>query len=182
MPVRIAVPALLLSGALAFGAGSAAAQAEPSVRAYLRAAAAHAGTAPEEAELLAEVASSPEEVPLVLILSARSGVSPDVLMALRRGGRSSWAEIAGRYGLGAGTLHVPLQGAEPGPLLAGLYQSFAETPPRGWNSIRARDPEMIALANLGFLVRALGVSPERVLEARSRVGGWPEAWILLGGR
>jgi hypothetical protein len=165
-----ALVALLLPGAVA----------AQDARMYLLAAGCHFRVPAGEVEVLARWSIPPEEIPVGLFLSARAGVSPEVIFSLRRT-RTSWGELAGRYGLGAAAFHVPLNGASPGEL-SRAYEAFEGSPPREWDSLSLSDPEIIALVNLRFLTESLGIPASRVLDARAANGNWVAVYAAVGGR
>ena len=94
--------------------GPGAGQVDTSRDAYFRAVAEFFSMAAAEVAILSEWSLPSDEVPVVLFVARRAGVSPDALVALRRSG-SPWAQLIGRYHLGAGHFHVPLAAsADPG--------------------------------------------------------------------
>jgi len=153
---------------------------DASTRMYLLAAGCHFRVPAGEVEVLARWSIPPEEIPVGLFLSARAGVSPEVIFSLRRT-RTSWGDLAARYGLGAAALHVPLGGGGAGEL-SRAYAAFEALPPREWDSVTLTDPEVIALVNLRFLTESLGIPASRVLDARAANGGWVAVYAALGGR
>lgn len=154
---------------------------DPVVRTYLQGAACHFRFPASEVEVLSRWGLPEEEIPVVLFLSQRAGVSPEVILSLRRA-RSSWNDLSRRYGIGASNFHVPLGDAAPDPSLARAYGEFGSRSPRDWDAVTLSDPEVVALVNLRFLTEALGIPPGRVLTARASSGGWARAYASLGGR
>lgn len=170
----LALAAILIPGALA-------GQEPQAVDAYYRAVGDHFNVSPQEVAILSEWRLDPAEVPVVLFLASRGGISPDAVVALRRGGRG-WAEIAGRYGVGGDDFHVPMASGSAGSL-AGVYDRYGSTPSAAWGSITLSDDEIVGLVNVGVLSAAAGVSPARVQEARDRAGSWVAAFqSLVRGR
>jgi hypothetical protein len=145
--------------------------------AYFRAVAEFFSMAAAEVAILSEWSLPSDEVPVVLFVARRAGVSPDALVALRRSG-SPWAQLIGRYHLGAGHFHVPLAAsADPGRL-GGAYERFAEVSPERWSEVRLRDDEIIDLVNLRIVAQTLRMSPGDVL-GRAVPG---VTWVDLYGR
>lgn len=149
--------------------------------AYFRAVGEYFDVGEDEVGIIGEWRLAPDEVPVVLFLAGRAGISPDALIGLRRGGRP-WMEVAGRFGLDAGDFHIPLpEGAELGPL-AGIYEEFRGRPPGGWSRIILRDPDIVALVNIGVLSEVTGSAPLRVLQCFTEAGSFMEAYPVLLGR
>jgi hypothetical protein len=153
--------------------GSGVAAQDASVDAYLGGLAGHFGLPAAEVRVLSEWDIEPEEVAVVLFLAEEGGVSSDALIALHRAGRS-WTQLAERYGMHAGTFHVPLaESASAGPLSA-AYERFRGTPRAQWSSIDLDEDELVQLVNLKVLSDYLNVPPGRV------VGAWEQAGSFVG--
>ncbi len=168
----LALPFLLLTGISAQGQGTdAAAEA-----AYLQAAGEHFGIPESEVAVLTRWRMSAGEIPVVLFLARRAGVSPDVVVAKRRQG-SSWMAIAATYSVHAGDFHVQL--AVPPGNLANAYEQFNRWPVSQWGQVALSDQEVLGLVNLGFLSRALGVSPETVAAELGQGGSMVAAFQRL---
>lgn len=145
---------------------------------YYRAVGEYFGVGVSEVRILAEWRLPPGEIPVVLLVARRGGVSPDAVVALRRSGRA-WADLASRYGVHAGQLHVGLsEGAALGPLER-AYGEYESKPSSSWPGIRLDDAEFVALVNLRFLSDHLGRPAGPVLQALIRGGAPPEAYRLL---
>lgn len=150
------------------------------VEAFYRGVAEHFGVSSREVLILSEWSLPPDHVPVLLFLSRRGGVSPDALAALKRTGRS-WLELARRYGLDAGHLHLPLPPGSEGPLEA-AYERYRSVPPARWAEVSLDDAEVAALVNARVLSELLGVDPARILAEASRGGSFVAAYHrLLGG-
>jgi len=161
--------------------GRLSAQQPAAVDAYLSLVGEHFRMPPEELRMLLQAGAEAEELPVLLRLSRTSGISPTVLLTLRRRG-DSWLAIAHRYQLGAATFHVAIPDAEVDDRIRRAQQLFRETPESRWNTIQLDNQELVTLANLQVLVRKTGHSPGRILEARNRAGSFPGAVPLLAGR
>lgn len=148
---------------------------------YLLRAGCHFGAPAGEVEVLARWSVPSEEIPVALFIAGRAGVSPEVVLSLRRG-RNSWGDVASRYGVGGGTFHVPLGSDSPGDRLARAYGEFGTRSPREWDAVQLTDAEIVDLVNLRFLTEALGIPATRALQARSSGGSWVAAFTSLGGR
>ena len=153
---------------------------DAATRMYLLAAGCHYRVPASEVEVLARWSIPPEEIPVGLFLASRAGVSPEVIFSLRRT-RNSWADLAGRYGLGAAAFHVPLNGASAGEL-SRAYAEFDARSPREWDEVQLSDGEIVTLVNLRFLTESLGIPASRVLDARAGGGSWPAVFAAVGGR
>ena len=151
--LALLLPFLLLTGTLAEG------QTTDSEAAYLRAAADHFGIPASEVAVLTRWDMTVGEIPVVLFIARRAGVSPDVVVAKRRQG-TAWMAIAATYSMHAGDFHVQVGDAPA--TLANAYANFNRRPVAEWHAISLTDDEVLALVNLGFLARFLGVSPEAV--------------------
>lgn len=152
------------------------------VEAYYRAVGDHFQVSFQEVSILSEWQLAPDEVPVVLFLASRGGISPDAVVALRRGGRG-WAELASRYGVGAEDFHVPLGGGAAVGSLDRAYEQYEATPAASWGGIVLSDDEIVGLVNVRVLSEAANVSGARVLQARERAGSYVAAFrSLLQGR
>jgi hypothetical protein len=149
--------------------------------AYFRAVAQHFQVPLDEVVVVGDWDLDPDEVPVVLFFAQSAGISTDALIGLRRGGQL-WREVAQRFGLGIGTLHVPLPEGEPLGPLARAYQEFRGRPPREWNGILLEDSEIICLVNIRVLSEQVGVPPLRVLRSREEAGSFTAGFASLGGR
>ncbi|MFH1763984.1 MAG: hypothetical protein ABIF09_07325 [Gemmatimonadota bacterium] len=168
--------AALFAPARAFGQ-----EVDPGVRAaYFRALAEHFEVPFGEVAIVGDWDLVPDEVPVVLFLSQKAGVSPDVLIGLRRSGRP-WREVASRLGLGVGSFHLPLpEDAQLGSLTR-AYGEFNGRPSRDWNQIDLDDPEIVALVNLRVLSEQVGVPPLQVLRSREAAGSFVAGFARLRG-
>lgn len=183
-------PRFVVAVVLTVGATSYAAAQEPVDRgahagdreAFYRAVGAHFGVPLREVQILGQAHVRPEELPVVLFVAARTGISPDVVVSLRRT-REAWAEIAARYGVGGATFHLPLEGdpAELGPPLEVAYQRFTGAPPAEWDRLVLSDPAIVHLVNLRFLAAYLRTGPMAVLEARRATDDFVGAYARLAG-
>lgn len=176
--VGAALLAVALAGSLA-GALAAQVPDRATLDAYYRALGDHFGLPPVEVLILSEWRLSPEEIPVVLEIAGRGGISPDAVVALRRGD-TRWYEIARRYALDAGSFHVRVEGS-PGSL-SRVYEAFASRPRVQWSAIELSDDEVVGLINLGVLSEVLGVAAPVVLEAYDRAGSWVMAYRALARR
>ena len=166
---------------LALMVGGAGAQETAPVRsAYFAAVAEYFGVPDSEIDILGDWRLPPDEIPVVLFVAERAGVSPEALVALRRGG-TSWVNLAGRYQVGAGALHVPLPAAAPSGRLERAFGEYRALPPRRWNEIRLTDPEIVALVNVRVLSESLGLSLQTILEQAGATGSFVELYGRLGG-
>ncbi|MFO8175267.1 MAG: hypothetical protein R6T96_13350 [Longimicrobiales bacterium] len=152
---------------------------DPGVRdAYFRAVGEYFQVAPEEVSIIGEWEVTPDEVPVVLFLAHRAGVSPDVLIGLRRGGRP-WQEVGRRFGIQTTAFHLSLpEGAEKGRLTR-AYEAFQALPAWEWQQIRLEDEEVIALVNLRVLADQTGVPPLDILEGFRKAGSFVACYPLL---
>lgn len=131
-------------------------------RAYFRAVASYFDLPASEIGILGDWALPADEIPVVLFVAHRAGVSPEALVALRTSGRT-WAELTGRYSIGASALHVPLQQqASAGPL-GSAYERFRSTPVSDWARIDLSDRDIVSLVNVRVLSAALDMRPEDIL-------------------
>jgi hypothetical protein len=154
---------------------------DPGVRAaYFRALAEHFKVPFGEVAIVGDWDLVADEVPVVLFLSQRAGVSPDVLIGLRRSGRP-WREVASRLGLGVGSFHLPLPEDASLGSLTRAYGEFNGRPSRDWNQIDLDDPEIVALVNLRVLSEQAGVPPLQVLRSREAAGSFVAGFARLRG-
>lgn len=176
-PARTLFRTAVLATALAVPVAASAQETE-SARAYLQSVAEYFRVSLEEVLILQEWHLSPEEIPVLLFLSARTGVSPDALAALRHGG-ASWSELGRRYEVGSGAFHVPLANDVSAGILSRAYEQFRSRPSSQWDSISLDDGEVVGLVNVRVLSEILDVRPEGVLDARSRSGSFVGAFDRL---
>ena len=148
--------------------------------AYFRALAEHFKVPFGEVAIVGDWDLVADEVPVVLFLSQRAGVSPDVLIGLRRSGRP-WMEVASRLGLGVGSFHLPLPEDASLGSLTRAYGEFNGRPSRDWNQIDLDDPEIVALVNLRVLSEQAGVPPLQVLRSREAAGSFVAGFARLRG-
>lgn len=150
------------------------------IASFLRTVATHFQLPVDEVFILSEWNVAPDDVPVILFLADRSGISPDVLVALRRAG-NGWASITSRYGLGADLLHIPMGVAEAGPLLQDLYARYEDTPRNRWGTLSLTDEEVLSLVNLRVLSQGLSLAPRAVMAARANSTSFVGAHAGLGG-
>ena len=124
---------------------------------------------PDEVGILSEWPLEPDEIAVVLFVARNVGVSPDAVASLRSSGLP-WASILRTYSVGPGELRIsfPL-GTSLGPFEE-TYRTFSETPRASWASIDLSDETVIALVNIRFLARGVGVTVGRVLRTWGGVG------------
>lgn len=174
------VHAALAGVAVALSLGGLGAPAAGQESAYLDAVAEHFDTARDEVGILSGWGIPAGEIPVVLFVARTAGVSPDAVMALRRGGRS-WGELAQRYGVTAARLHVPLAADADAGVLSRIYGEYRGRPSTAWVSLEVRDDEVVHLVNLRFLSDYLGRPPAEVLGALSAAGSPAAAFARLRG-
>lgn len=179
MPYRAPFFAALAAGLMLAVGPAASAEAQES--AFLDAVAEHFEVSRDEVEILSGWGPSADEIPAVLFVARSAGVSPDAVMALRRGGRS-WAELVNRYGINAARLHVPLPDDADAGVLQRIYGEYRSHPSTAWVSLELRDDEVVHLVNLRFLSDFTGRPPAEVLEALSSAGSAAAAFARLRGR
>jgi hypothetical protein len=131
-----------------------------------------------EVSILAEWDLPPDEIPVVLYIARRAGVSPDAVTALRRAGRS-WTDLASRYDVDAGTLHVPLpDDASAGPLQQ-LYARYRALPASRWSQIQLSDRDIVTLVNVRLLSQTLKIPPQEVLAAATGGRSFADVYASL---
>ena len=149
--------------------------------AYFRAVGEHFEVPLQEVKILADWGLTSDEVPVALFLARQTGVSPDALIGLRRGGRS-WIDVTVRVGLGARAFHISLPEGEPLGLLTRAYDQFKSRSVGDWDGIQLEDPEVIALVNIRVLSEQLGVPTIRVLRSLEEAGSFTAGYVLLRRR
>jgi len=179
--LRAVVCGAVLAGAGAVPASAQGGEAAEATRAYLRAVAEFFRVPADELRIFRQWRLEPEEVPVVLFVARRAGVSPDVVAGLRAG-RRSWGELAARYGIGMGDLHVRPGGSLEGTRLEALYRALESRPRSRWDEVSVPDDAVVALVNARVLARVFGVAPAEVLRTAEREGGFVEAFAALRGR
>ncbi len=127
----------------------------------------------EETFVLSQWHLAKDEIPVVLYLAGRGGVSPDVVVAQRSGGKS-WFDIASGFGVTAGDFHMEV-GPDPGTL-AGVMAEFESRPMSQWSHIRIGDQDLVALVNVRFLSRFLERPPFEIVAAWKRQRSFAEAY------
>lgn len=158
----------------------ASAQTSPATEGYFGSVSEHFRVSLEEVRILGEWRLSPDEIPVVLFVASRAGVSPDAV-AILRGDGQSWDMVTRRFGLGPVDFHIPLTEVASQGLLARAYQEFDSRPRSGWDTVRLRDQEIIALVNIHFLSVQMRITPERILEVVERTKTFVGAHRDLGG-
>jgi hypothetical protein len=134
-----------------------------------------------EVAILSDWDLEPQEIPVVLFVASRAGVSPDVVVGLRKGGRR-WVDVARRFGVEGGAFHVALpEGAPLGGLSEALGQ-LRRRPLGHWRDLRLTDPDLTALVNLRVLSDQLGVELEHVLRAWDETGDFVKCHQHIRGR
>lgn len=144
--------------------------------AFLRGVAEYYQVSVEETFVLSQWRLAQEEIPVVLFLADRGGVSPDVVAAQRRN-RTPWFEIATGLGVSAGEFHLDL-GSDAGSL-AELMVEFGSRPTAQWSQIEITDAELVALVNVRFMSRFLGLPLSDIVGAWKRHGSFVEAYRAL---
>ena len=105
-----------------------------------------------------------EQIPVVMFIASRANVRPEVIMDLRRQGRS-WADIALNFGLGADAFYVQVDGPVYGRVYGRLY-SYFNRPLNMWNQIRLSDDDIANFVNLRFMSDHYGYRPDEVIRLR----------------
>ncbi len=105
-----------------------------------------------------------EEMPVVFFLSKRAGVSPEVIIKLRLGGKS-WMEITADFGLSAEIFYIPLK-ADPGPPYGKAYGHFRNRERSEWGRIWLTDIDIVNFVNLKFLSEHYDYSPDEIVKMR----------------
>lgn len=144
---------------------------------FIRALGDHHGLPATEIAVLTEWRIPTAEMPAALEIAKRAGISPDVVVASRRNGRS-WPALAARYGLTVASFHVRL--SDPPPVVAELYAVLADLPRARWTEASFEDAHLVFLVNLGFLQAYAGVSADEAAAALARHGSPAEALRALG--
>jgi hypothetical protein len=146
--------------------------------AYFRAVAGFFGVPASEVAILGEWPLPPDEIPVALFIARRAGVSPEAVVALRRGGRS-WVDLCARYHVDAAQLYVPLpDGASAGQLQT-VYEHYRTVPVARWREVSLRDRDVVALVNLRLLAETLRMAPEAILRSAGDGGSWADVYSQL---
>lgn len=117
-----------------------------------------------EVEILRDWRLQVEDIPVVLFVAGRTGVSPEALAQLRRGGRM-WPDLIRQYGLDASHFHVPVADVARAFALRSVYEEFDRLEPSRWREVRLSDQDVIVLVNVRMAAETLRVPPDRILEA-----------------
>ena len=107
-----------------------------------------------------------DELPIVFFLARKAGVSPEVIIKLRLGGRSWW-DITVHFGLNAEVYYVPVK-SNPGPPYGKAYGHFKNKKKSEWKKIVLTDVEIINFVNLRFISEHYGYSVEEVIRMRAK--------------
>jgi hypothetical protein len=109
-----------------------------------------------------------EELPVVYFLAARAHVEPAAIIQLRLG-KMPWFDIALRYHLSPDIFFVPVTATHIGPPYGNAYGYYRKYGPAGnWEKAKLSDSEVVDLVNLRFMSEHYHMTPERVMEMRSR--------------
>ena len=111
---------------------------------------------------------SDEELPVVMFVAQEASVTPVTVMDLRARGYSWW-DISVRYRISAEAYYVPVAG-NPGPPYDRVFGYYRNKPRSQWNTIVLADADILNLVHLRFLSEFYRVTPQRVMELRSRSG------------
>jgi hypothetical protein len=106
-----------------------------------------------------------EELPVVFFLASRAHVAPDVIVALRQGGKS-WLDITYYYGMGADIYYVPARAVD-GPPYGRALGYYKNKPQKQWKYIKLTDDEVVNLVNLQFISKHYGYPPNDIIRVRS---------------
>lgn len=106
-----------------------------------------------------------EELPVVFFLATRANVGPDVIVALRLGGKS-WLEIVRHYKLSPEIFYVEVTQVS-GPPYGRAYGYFKKHPRSKWREMELSDVDVVNLVNLKFMVDHYKYTPEQVIRWRS---------------
>lgn len=105
--------------------------------------------APEVRVRAVRQAIPPDEAPVVFFLAERAHVEPQVILRLRREGRS-WMDITLHFGLSPEIFYVPVE-RTPGPPYGHAYGYYKKVPRARWSTIRLPDADIVNLVNLRFM-------------------------------
>lgn len=152
---------------------------DPEVKgAYFRAVGDHFNAPPEEVAIIGAWDLPPDEVPVVFFMARHAGVSPDVLIGLRRDGMG-WQELGRRFGIQNPAFYLPLpEGGGRGPLATAM-EAFDTRPAREWREIRLEDADIVALVNLKVLTVQTGVAPLQILRHFTEAGSFAACYPRL---
>ncbi len=109
-----------------------------------------------------------DEVPVALFLSARAGVAPSTIVALRLGGMS-WLDVTIKYGFTPEVFYMPVKA---GPPYGKAYGHYMGRPRGQWRNLRLSDAEVVNLVNLRFISGHYGVSASEVIKMRENGHGF----------
>lgn len=161
---------LLLAGALILSRPEGgAAQSTGARDAYYRTVSDHFRVPLREVAILGDWDLKPEEIPVVLFVSTQAGVSPDVVVGLRKSGRP-WVDVARQVGVGTMAFHVPLPEDAPLGALSESLGQLRGRPISRWGDVRLTDDDLVALVNFRILSHELGVSLDQVIRAWDESG------------
>jgi hypothetical protein len=90
-----------------------------------------------------------EEMPVVFFLARKAGVTPEVIIKMRLGGKS-WMDITAHYGYTAEAFYVPVT-VDPGPPYGKAYGHFKKRNRDQWKTISLTDDEIVNFVNLKFM-------------------------------
>lgn len=106
----------------------------------------------------------PDEAPVVFYLAQRARVEPQVILGLRREGRS-WMDITLHFGLSPQIFYVPVE-RTPGPPYGHAYGYYKKVPRAKWSTIRLPDADIVNLVNLRFMRDHYGADVDTVVRMR----------------
>jgi hypothetical protein len=144
---------------------------------YVQLVATHFNVDAGEVSILLEDVRDPDHLPVLLTLSRESGIPPAAVLSRRyRGGPNgeAWVSVARQLNLGAGAFYVEIPEAEVDDRTRRAAELFRNTSRANWNALDLNDAEVVALANVRFLSRQLGVGKGEVLSARARSDSWAD--------
>ena len=126
----------------------------------------HYKVAQKEVIVVKERKVPDEELPVIFFLAQRAGVTPEVIIKLRLGGKT-WMEISSHFGLSAGIFYVPIKKI-PGPPYGKAYGHFKNKKKNKWGTIKLTDREIVDLVNLKFITEHYEYSVEDVIKMREQ--------------
>lgn len=155
--------------------------AEPAVRSFHAAVRDYYRVGEREIQTIRGHGISDEELPVIFFISERAHVDARRIVDLRAA-HNMWTKLAFRFGLTPDVFYLPVSSDVIAPPYSKVYTRFRTTPKMEWKTISLSDRDVINLVNLRFISEYHKLTPEQVIDMRSRGKTFVQINKEIGGR